>query len=111
MLAKLSRASGAFVVVGLQAVLFALLAQYYGIRRGFLLADDRTSRLLGLLTMERSVLAGLLILSISAIGGLYSVGVWVSADFGDLIPREIITLATPSAVGSICGSELIMFGV
>jgi glycosyltransferase involved in cell wall biosynthesis len=103
--------SGAFVVVGLQAVLFALLAQDYGIRMGFLLEDDRTSPLLDLLTMERSVVAGLLLLSISAIGGLYSVGVWVSADFGDLIPREIITLATPSAVGSICGSELIMFGL
>jgi len=103
--------SGAFVVVGLQAVLFALLAQYYGIRRGFLLEDDRVGALLRVLTMERSVLAGLLILSISAIGGLYSVGIWVSADFGDLIPREIITIATPSAVGSICGSELIMFGL
>jgi len=103
--------SGAFVVVGLQAVLFALLAQYYGIRRGFLLEDDRVTALLRLLTMERCVLAGLLILFISAIGGLYSVGIWVSADFGDLIPREIITVATPSAVGSICGSELIMFGL
>jgi glycosyltransferase involved in cell wall biosynthesis len=103
--------SGAFVVVGLQAVLFALLAQYYGIRRGFLLDDDRVSPLLGVLTMERSVLAGLLILSVSAIGGLYSIGMWVSADFGDLIPREIITVATPSAVGSICGSELMMFGL
>jgi hypothetical protein len=103
--------SGAFVVVGLQAVLFALLAQYYGIRSGFLLEDDRVSAVLRVLTMERSVLAGLLIFSISAIGGLYSIGMWVSADFGDLIPREIITVATPSAVGSICGSELMMFGL
>jgi glycosyltransferase involved in cell wall biosynthesis len=103
--------AGAAVVVGLQGVLFALLAQYYGIRRGFLLEDDRVSTLLGILTMERSVLAGLLILLFSMIGGLYSVGVWVSADFGDLIPREIITIATPSAVGSICGWELVMFGL
>jgi len=103
--------SGAFVVVGLQAVLFALLAQYYGVRRGFLPEDDRVSALLNVLTMERAVPAGLLILTISAIGGLYSVGMWVSADFGDLIPREIITVATPSAVGTICGSELTMFGL
>ena len=103
--------AGAAVVVGLQAVLFALLAQFYGIRRGFLPADDLMTNILDALTMERVILAGLLILSASLISGLYSVGMWISADFGDLIPREIITIATPSAVGSICGSELIMFGL
>lgn len=103
--------AGASVVVGLQAVLFALLAQYYGIRMGFLLDEKGVKTLIRVLTMERSILAGLFILTISMIGGLYSVGMWMSADFGDLIPREIITIATPSAVGSICGSELIMFGL
>ncbi len=103
--------AGAAVVVGLQAVLFALLAQFYGIRRGFLPADNLMTHILDALTMERVILAGLLILSASLVSGLYSVGIWISADFGDLIPREIITIATPSAVGSICGSELIMFGL
>jgi hypothetical protein len=87
------------------------LAQFYGIRRGFLPADNLVTSILDALSMERVILVGLLILSASLISGLYSVGIWISADFGDLIPREIITIATPSAVGSICGSELIMFGL
>jgi hypothetical protein len=101
--------AGASIAVGLQAVLFALLAQYYGVQRGFL-PEGRLSKLFDALTMERVVIAGHLILFTSLIGGLYSVGLWMSADFGDLIPREILTIALPSAVGSICGSELIMFG-
>jgi len=103
--------AGASVAVGLQAVLFALLAQYYGVRRGFLPADKTITALFRMLSMEKLVLTGLSILLISLIGGLYSVRVWMAVDFGDLIPREIITIATPSAVGSICGSELIMFGL
>jgi len=103
--------AGAAVVVGLQAVLFALLAQYYGVRRGLLPEGTTMSRVLEALTMERVILAGSLLLLVSLIGGLYSIGVWASADFGDLIPREIITIATPSAVGAICGSELVMFGL
>lgn len=103
--------AGAAVVVGMQAVLFALLAKYYGVRAGFLPPDYRISRFFDLLRMDRIVLAGIVIFSMSFLGGLYSVGIWISANFGDLIPREIITVATPSAVGAICGAELIMFGL
>ena len=103
--------AGGSVVVGLQAVLFALLTKYYGIRTGFLPAGRTISRFFELFTMEKIIAAGLLILSISFIGGVYSVGVWMSAHFGDLIPREIISIAVPSAVGTVCGSELIMFGL
>ena len=103
--------AGAAVVVGLQAVLFALLAQYYGVRRGFLPPDKVISSLFRVLSMERIVLVGLALLLVSLIGGLYSVRMWVAVDFGNLIPRQIISLATPAAVGSICGSELIMFGL
>lgn len=103
--------AGAAFVVGMQAVLFALLAKYYGVRAGFLPADDRFSTFFDLFRMDRIVLAGMVIFFISFLAGLYSIGMWMSADFGDLIPREIITIATPSAVGAICGAELIMFGL
>jgi glycosyltransferase involved in cell wall biosynthesis len=103
--------AGGSIVVGLQAVLFALLAKCYGIRAGLLPPDKRVRRIFDVLRMERVIVAGLLIFSISFIGGLYSIAVWMSADFGDLIPREIITIAVPSAVGAIAGSELVMFGL
>jgi len=103
--------ASASVVVGLQAVLFALLAKYYGFREGFLPVDDTVKRFFDFWKMERVVLAGLMIFMLSLIGGLYSIGVWMSADFGDLIPRQIIAIAAPSAVGAMCGSELMMFGM
>ena len=109
-IASLVYAGGA-VVMGMQAVLFALLAKYYGYRAGFLPVDEMVKKFFRVFTMERIISAGFLIFMVSFIGGLYSVGVWMSAHFGDLIPREIITLATPSAVGAICGSELMMSGI
>ena len=109
-IASLVYAGGA-VVMGMQAVLFALLAKYYGYRAGFLPVDEMVKKFFRVFTMERIISAGFLIFMVSFIGGLYSVGVWMSAHFGDLIPREIITLATPSVVGAICGSELMMSGI
>lgn len=103
--------AGASVVVGLQAVLFALLAKYYGFRAGFLPVDDTVIKFFDVCKMERIILTGLAIFVISFIGVLYSLGVWISADFGDLVPRQIIALAAPSAVGAMCGSELMMFGM
>jgi hypothetical protein len=103
--------AGASVVVGLQAVLFALLAKYYGFRAGFLPVDDTVIKFFDVFKMERVIVTGLAIFMISFIGGLYSIGVWMSAGFGDLIPRQIIAIAAPSAVGVMCGSELMMFGM
>jgi glycosyltransferase involved in cell wall biosynthesis len=109
-IASLVYAGGA-VVVGLQAVLFAFLAKYYGIRAGFLPADDKIVKFIEMFSMERIIMAGLVVFSLSLIGGVHSVGVWMSAHFGDLIPRKIISIVVPSVVGTICGSELIMFGL
>ena len=109
-IASLVYAGGA-VVVGLQAVLFAFLAKYYGILEGFLPADSKSSKLMEMINMERVIITGLLIFLTSLIGGLYSVEVWMSAHFGDLIPRDIISIAVPSVVGTVCGLELILFGL
>lgn len=103
--------AGASVVVGLQAVLFAVLAKYYGMRSGLLPRDNRVIRFFSIFRPDYIMVAGLLILLPSLIGGAYSIGVWMSADFGDLIPREIISIVVPSSVGVICGSELIMSGL
>jgi glycosyltransferase involved in cell wall biosynthesis len=109
-IASLVYAGGA-VVVGLQAVLFAFLAKYYGIRAGFLPVDDKIVKFIEMFSMERIIMAGLVVFSLSLVGGVHSVGVWMSAHFGELIPRKIISIVVPSVVGTICGSELIMFGL
>lgn len=103
--------AGASVVVGLQAVLFALLAKYYGFRAGFLPVDETVIKFFDVFRMERIIVAGVVVFILSCIGGLYSISVWMSADFGDLIPRQIIAIAAPSAAGAVCGSELMMFGM
>jgi hypothetical protein len=103
--------AGGSVVVGLQAVLFGYLAKYYGARAGFLPVTDREEKFFVMLSMERIIAAGVFIFALSFLGGVYGISVWMSVDFGDLIPREIISITVPSAVGSICGSELVMFGL
>jgi len=103
--------AGGSVVVGLQAVLFGYLSKYYGMRAGFLPVTDRGKKFFDMLSMEKIIAVGTFIFAISFVAGVYSIGVWMSVDFGDLIPRKIISITVPSAVGSICGSELVMFGL
>lgn len=102
--------AGAAVVVGLQAILFAILAKYYGMRSGLLPHDSRVERFFSVFRPDYFMLAGLMLLVPSLIGCVYSVVVWMSADFGDLIPRDIISIVVPTSVGAIAGSELIMSG-
>ncbi|MDH3328423.1 MAG: glycosyltransferase family 2 protein [Desulfobulbaceae bacterium] len=100
-----------FVIVGFQAALFAILAKYYGMSSGMLPVDKGVILFFNVFTMERIIFIGLLIFLVSLTGVIYSVTVWASADFGDLIPRQIISITIPAAVGAICGSELIMSGL
>jgi glycosyltransferase involved in cell wall biosynthesis len=100
-----------FVVVGFQAALFAILAKYYGMSSGILPVDKGVILFFKVFSMERIILIGLLIFLVSLIGVVYSISIWASADFGDLIPRQIISITIPTAIGAICGSELIMSGL
>ncbi len=94
------------MVVGMQAVVFWLFAQHYGMREGFLPDDPAARRLVGLVTLERGlVLGGLLVVGGLALGAA-AVGRWGGAGFGELQPDAVMRLVIPSAAMVVLGFQL-----
>jgi len=95
------------MLVGVQSVLFWIFAKIYAMREGMLPDDTDFHRMMGHFSLERGLVAGLLLLLIGLGLGLAAVGGWGSARFGVLDPEAAMRLAIPSATAILLGFQLI----
>ena len=95
------------VLLGLQAVGFALFATYYGIQQGLLPPQDRFSHLLSRLTLERGLVLGIVLVLVGLAGTLWAVFGWRAADFGPLSPSTTMRLAIPSVTALTAGFQVL----
>jgi hypothetical protein len=96
------------VVIGFQAVLFAVFTKVFVIREGLMPPDQRLDRVFEFVTLEVGLTLGLLLL-LGGIGGtLYSIGIWGQQNFGPLDPREVMRGAIPSGMALILGSQILL---
>ena len=98
-------AAGA-TVLGLQLVLFSLLARTIGVVKNHLPMSPSLARFLRVFTLERGILLGL---SIGATGlalAVYSVASWAHARLGALDPTEMMRVAIPSVTLMLAGGEI-----
>jgi hypothetical protein len=90
--------ASAMIVIGFQAVLFALFTQIYASEEGFLPKDARLGRLLAACTLERGLLAGGLLASAGVAGLIAALLQWRAAGFGHLnyeaVLREVVSSVT-----------------
>jgi glycosyltransferase involved in cell wall biosynthesis len=85
------------ITVGYQAIQFWMFTKLYGMREGIVPPDPRFHRLMGVATLERGLIAGLLLLLLGLGIGIAAVWVWDTSQFGDLSPRSTMRLVIPSA--------------
>lgn len=100
-------AAAAAVVVGFQAVLFALLTKIYAIEEGFLPPDRRVERFVTTITLERGLAIGGLIGLLGLSGLVASLVHWNLQDFGELDPRRSLRMVVPSAVALVLSCQTI----
>lgn len=84
------------VLIGAQIFLFGAAAQLYGESEG-LVKRDRPSRLVSLLSFEKSILFGLALVVAGLVGTVIALTTWGETGFGNLDPRGTIRLVLPSA--------------
>ena len=82
------------VVIGFQAVQFALFTKIYASAEGFLPQDRWAKRVLRVWSLERGLVAGALLGLAGLVGALVSISEWKVARFGPLRPHP---LASPHA--------------
>ena len=98
--------AGTAVVIGFQAMMFGLFTRIYGMQMGFLPEKDVVKRFTERATLEKGLIAGLLIFAAGVAGAIYSILIWRSAGYGYLAYPDILRMVIPSAVAIIVGFQI-----
>lgn len=92
------------VLVGFQAVLFALFTKVFAITEGLLPEDRRLNRLFKILTLETGLAAGILLQLAGGACVVYSVLLWNGHGFGAMDPTSLMRVVA-------CALGLVLLGV
>jgi hypothetical protein len=100
--------ASAAIVVGFQAVAFALFARIYAYTQGLLPSDPMLDRLFTFLNLETGLAVGISIFAAGLAGAAYSVWYWSASGFGGLDPSRVLRTAIPSATAICLGGQIIL---
>jgi glycosyltransferase involved in cell wall biosynthesis len=100
--------ASAVVVIGFQAVLFALFTKVYAMEEGFLPHDRRVQRIIDSWSLERGLVVGGLLAIAGIVGIVMSVMHWQGQAFGQLDPRHALRLVVPSATALMMSFQMIL---
>jgi glycosyltransferase involved in cell wall biosynthesis len=100
--------AGMAILIGFQAVLFALFTKIFAINSGLLPRDKRIEKALRSVTLETGLLCGVLLLLFGFGGSIYAVGLWRHASFGALEPSQTLRTIIPSVVCFTLGCEVVL---
>jgi glycosyltransferase involved in cell wall biosynthesis len=99
--------AGGAVILGMQLVLFSVLARAIGVLKNVLPMRPTFSRFLRVFTLERGILLGLLLAGCGLGLAAYSVTTWAQAHLAALDPTVVMRVAIPSVTLMITGAEII----
>ena len=99
--------AGAFVVIGFQAVNFAVFTRIYAIQQGFLPKNSTLDKLYNFITLEAGMVIGVLITLAGLGGSVYSLYLWDQQDFGQLNYSSILRVVIPSVFAIMIGLQTI----
>jgi glycosyltransferase involved in cell wall biosynthesis len=98
----------AAVLLGFQAVAFALFARVYAFNVGLLPSDPGLERMFGKFTLEVGLVVGVILLVAGIAGAVYAVVDWSRVGFGPLDARATLRTAIPSATAICLGGQIIL---
>jgi glycosyltransferase involved in cell wall biosynthesis len=99
--------AGSAVILGVQLVLFSVLARAIGVLKNVLPMRPTFARFLSVFTLERGILLGLLLGALGLGLAVYSVTTWAQAHLAALDPTVVMRLAIPSVTLILTGVEII----
>ncbi len=97
---------GAMVVVGLQIVIFSLLAKTYAINSGMNPKKDKMGNFLKIVTLEKGLIIGIIFILFGVSLSIYSLIVWKNASWGNLNPEGVMHITIPAVYFLIAGVQM-----
>ncbi len=99
--------AGGAVILGVQLVLFSVLARAIGVLKGALPMRPAFSRFLRVFTLEGGIILGLLLVAAGLGLAAYSLATWAHAHLAALEPTVVMRVAIPSVTLILAGAEII----
>jgi glycosyltransferase involved in cell wall biosynthesis len=95
------------MLIGTQAVIFAISAKLFGTREGFLPASATFEKGIEKISVETGLIAGVLLTFAGLVLAIYAVAEWHTAGFGHMTATHMLRLTLPSASMMMLGVEAI----
>jgi glycosyltransferase involved in cell wall biosynthesis len=99
--------ASAFVLLGFQAVAFAVFTKFFAISEGLLPPDQTLDKLFRYVTLEIGLAIGALLTVAGLASSVYAVGAWGSKHFGGLDYPHTMRLVIPAALLLTLGAQTI----
>ncbi|MBI3653977.1 MAG: glycosyltransferase family 2 protein [Acidobacteria bacterium] len=96
------------IVIGFQAIVFAIFTKVFAISEGLLPEDERLNRLYQFLTLEVGLLVGVILVLAGLAGSLYAVWFWESSAFGSLDSSRTLRIIIPSVTALMLGCQTVL---
>jgi glycosyltransferase involved in cell wall biosynthesis len=100
--------ASAFVLLGFQAIAFAVFTKFFAISEGLLPLDRTLDKLFQYITLEVGLAVGALLTIAGLATALYAVGAWGSQHFGRLDYSRTMRMVIPSALFLTLGAQTIL---
>ena len=99
--------ASAFVLLGFQAIAFAVFTKFFAISEGLLPDDPTLDKLFRYITLEVGLALGGLLTVAGLATSAYAVGAWGSMHFGRLDYSHTMRMVIPAALALILGVQTI----
>jgi glycosyltransferase involved in cell wall biosynthesis len=96
------------VLIGFQAVLFAVFTKVFAVTEGLLPRDPRLDRLARLFSLEMGLALGGALIMLGLGGSLYAVRTWRGLAFGPLEPTLMLRMIIPSITALTLGCQIVL---
>lgn len=96
------------IMVGYQAVLFAVFSHVFAIGEGLLPAAPRWRKWLGVFSLERGLVVGGLFTFLGLLGSLYALSDWGARSFGSLDPTRMLRIVIPAVLLVLLGCQTML---
>jgi len=96
------------VLVGFQALLFAIFSKTFGMTEGLLPPDPKMRTFFRFFHLEMCLGVGILLVLAGLGGAVYSVTFWREQGFGALVPSHVMRIAIPSGVSLALGCQVVL---
>jgi len=96
------------VLIGFQAIGFAVFTKVFAVSEGFLPEDSRLQSLFQVVTLEVGLAIGGIMIALGLGGSVYAVNLWGARSFGPLDMSAVMRLVIPSATLLVLGCQTVL---